>query len=343
MVKPTVRTRILVPGDEVPTEDFYAERHGPEARAPLNMTAFRQAERRYKGSNIDLSEVYDFSKEKCELKEDIISLGTWKCSDHIERPIYGIKGVEGFLFVSGAMNTSEQLYFLEKSFTEYPKNPNATNLDAHFSLPSEGLFSYFKDGKECKIYNKSKEVEENWDPKSLEKKFIRKTRWITLGYQYNWTTKEYNFDDKDFKSIFPEDLGEWIRQAAEKLGFGPDYKPEAGIVNFYQPDDTLTGHVDRSEKNMVAPLMSISIGLSAIFLLGGLSREDSPVRAIIVRSGDLSILSGPSRLLFHGVPKILEEQAINYPKNFASENSDLECCIKLMKNCRININVRQVL
>lgn len=344
MVKPTVRTRILVPGDEAPSEDFYAERSGSEARVPLNMTAFRQAERKYKGSNIDLSDAYDFSKDTTELKEDVKCLGTWKCSDGVERPVYGIEGVEGFFFVPGAMTNDEQLHFMEKSFTEYPKKPNATNLDAHFRVPSEGLFPYFKEGKECKIYNKAKDVEETISAASiLEEKFIRKTRWITLGYQYNWTTKEYNFDNKDFNAIFPKDLGEWTRSAAEKLGFGSDYKPEAGIVNFYQPDDTLTGHVDRSEKNMTAPLISMSIGLSAIFLLGGLSREDSPVRAIIVRSGDLSILSGPSRLLFHGVPKILPEQAIEYPGTFNGENSDIEYCIKLMKNCRININVRQVI
>ena len=92
---------------------------------------------------------------------------------------------------------------------------------------------------------------------------------------------------------------------------------------------------------MTAPLISLSIGLSAIFLLGGLSREDDPIRAILVKSGDLSILSGPSRLLFHGVPKILPHQAIDYPTNIEND-SDLEACIKLMKNCRININVRQV-
>lgn len=341
MVKPTVRTRILVPGDETPSEDFYAERSGPEARVPLNMTAFRQAERKYKGSNFDLTEAYDFSKEGSALKDGIKCLGTWKCSDGLERPVYGIEGVEGFLFVPGAMTRDEQFYFMEKSFTEYPKKPNATNLDAHFNIPSEGLFPYFKDGTDCKIYNKTKNIEETFNSSSLEEKFIRKIRWITLGYQYNWTTKEYNFDDKDLNSTFPKDLGEWSRSAAEQLGFGPDYKSEAGIVNFYQPEDTLTGHVDRSEMNMTAPLISLSIGLSAIFLIGGLSREESPVRAVIVRSGDLSILSGPSRLLFHGVPKILPEQSINYPDT--KDNSDLEHCIKLMKNCRININVRQVL
>jgi hypothetical protein len=49
----------LVPGDVKPSEDFYSERSGPDARVPLNNTAFRQAERRYKGANPDLSDVYD--------------------------------------------------------------------------------------------------------------------------------------------------------------------------------------------------------------------------------------------------------------------------------------------
>lgn len=341
MVKPTVRTRIFVPGDERPSEDFYAERSGPEARVPLNNTAFRQAERRYKSSNLDLSEVYDFTLEK--LRDDVKVLGSWTCSDGTERPVYGIEGVEGFIYVPGAMTYKEQLHFIKQSFTEYAKKPNATNLDAHFDIPKEGLFPYYKDQKECKIYNKKNDkFEKSCDSKTLEERFIRKIRWITLGYQYNWTTKEYNFDDKDFNATFPQDLSSWAKQAVEQLGFDSEFKSEAGIVNFYQPDDTLTGHVDRSEKNMTAPLVSMSIGLSAIFLLGGLSREDSPVRAVHVRSGDLSILSGPSRLLFHGVPKILSEQAIQYPDDFDGD-SDLEAYVRLMKNCRININVRQVI
>lgn len=78
----------------------------------------------------------------------------------------------------------------------------------------------------------------------------------------------------------------------------------ARIVNFYQPGDSLTGHVDRSEKRMDLPLVSMSFGASfsvlvssltatkgasCIFLLGGATREDS-VLPILVRSGDVSIM-----------------------------------------------------
>lgn len=346
-VNPTVRTRILVPGDVAPSEDFYAERNGPEAREPLNKTAFRQAERKYKASGADLSEAYDFSKP--DLPKDVIRLGTWKCSDDSERPVYGIEGVEGFIYVPGALTQSEQIHYVKQSFMSYPQKPNTTNLDAHFITPPEGFYSYFKDGKECKVINKGKNNTEETNifssSSELETKFIRKMRWITLGYQYNWTTKEYNFDETDLNVKFPSDLADWTRAAAKQLGFGADYHPEAGIVNFYQPDDTLTGHVDRSEKNMTAPLISLSFGRSAIFLLGGLSREDAPVRAFIVRSGDLSILSGPSRLLFHGVPKILSDSTCIFPNDnhTDTDDSDIKTVAKLFNNCRININVRQVI
>ena len=218
MVKDTVRTRILVPGDKIPTEDFYAERKGQEARNPRNKTAFREAERKYKGSTPDLSEAYDFSNED-QLKPDVCLLRTWECSDGTKRPVYGIEGVEGFLYIPNAMTSKEKLYFIKQSFKKYPMKPNATNLDAHYKIPPEGLFSYFKEENDCKIYNKTKEIEEIITPSMLEDNFIRKTRWITLGYQYNWATKEYNFDETDLNSTFPEDLSIWTKQAVKKLGY----------------------------------------------------------------------------------------------------------------------------
>jgi alkylated DNA repair protein alkB family protein 1 len=342
-IKPTVRTRILIPGDEAPAEDFYAERSGSEARQPLNNTALRRAERKYKTTNADLSGAFDFhdlSKNNAQVAEEIVLLGSWKSSNSTTRPVYGIKGVEGFVYVPGALTQAEQIYFMQQSFTAYAKPPNSTNLDAHYETPSDGFFPHFKAQTDVTLHKKVDDSRVVFKADEVESKIIRKIRWITLGYQYNWTTKEYNFNEADSAAVFPNDLARWIQSAVEVLGFGSDYRPEAGIVNFYQPEDTLTGHVDRSEKNMEAPLVSLSIGQSAIFLLGGKSREDAPVRAIIVRSGDLSILSGPSRHLFHGVPKILSESTFEAPQSVDEE--DLKICLKLFENCRININVRQV-
>lgn len=345
-IKPTVRTRVIVPGDVPPTEDFYAERNGPDARKPLNNTAFRRAERKYKAAGSDYSDAFDFQnlhRNRAEINQEIVLLGTWTRSDGLEKPIYGIKGVDGFMFVPEALTGAEQVHFMRQSFVTYPKRPNATNLDAHYETPAEGFFPHFFAGQDVVLTRKADGSEVCFKAEDVERKIIRKIRWITLGYQYNWTTKEYNFDDVDASTPFPQDLSDWIRKAVDRLGFGPDYRPEAGIVNFYQPDDTLTGHVDRSERNMEAPLVSISIGRSAVFLLGGKSRDDEPVRAIIVRSGDLNILSGPSRLLFHGVPKILPESTFVLPDGADRDDATLEACLKLFENCRININVRQVI
>ena len=158
--------------------------------------------------------------------------------------------------------------------------------------------------------------------------FARRLRWSTLGYQYDWTTKTYNFDPASVIP-FPKDLAEWSSSFAFELGF-PDFRAEAGIVNYYQPHDSLTSHVDRSEINMQAPLLSMSLGLDAIFLLGGLGRDEAVI-GMRVRSGDVSVLSGRSRLFYHGVPKIIKFTGPECLRDVA-----------LMRDARININIRQV-
>ncbi|RKP27551.1 alpha-ketoglutarate-dependent dioxygenase AlkB-like protein, partial [Syncephalis pseudoplumigaleata] len=83
------------------------------------------------------------------------------------------------------------------------------------------------------------------------------------------------------------------------------YQPEAGVVNFYQLRNTLTAHVDKSEENMEAPLVSLSIGHACIYLLGGEDRGQPPV-PIYLRSGDVLVMTGASRYAYHGVPRIVE-------------------------------------
>lgn len=99
------------------------------------------------------------------------------------------------------------------------------------------------------------------------RQLIRKLRWITLGYQYHWATKTYHLDRR---VAFPDDVGELsvaIVRAVQGVGldeegwrndyYGDNFRPEAGVVNYYQLRDTLMGHVDRSEVNMEAPLVSV--------------------------------------------------------------------------------------
>lgn len=102
---------------------------------------------------------------------------------------------------------------------------------------------------------------------------VRKMRWITLGYQYHWPTKTYHLDRR---YPFPEDVSRLTKAvvtAVENIGYdngdgtawlnkykGEDFNAEAGVINYYQYRDTLMGHVDRSELNMEAPLVSLRYG-----------------------------------------------------------------------------------
>lgn len=80
--------------------------------------------------------------------------------------------------------------------------------------------------------------------------------------------------------------------------------PEACLVNFYGPDAKMGLHQDRDEAALDAPLLSVSLGDEARFRLGGVARTD-PTRSLPLASGDVMALSGPLRLAFHGIDRIL--------------------------------------
>lgn len=81
-----------------------------------------------------------------------------------------------------------------------------------------------------------------------------------------------------------------------------------------------------------------SLGSSCIFLVGGEDRND-PVSPFVLHSGDVVILSGPSRRFFHGVPRILPDST---PLHLLNDCQDCPIIGELMQNARININIRQV-
>ncbi|MEN3975069.1 DNA oxidative demethylase AlkB [Emcibacter sp. SYSU 3D8] len=88
-------------------------------------------------------------------------------------------------------------------------------------------------------------------------------------------------------------------RAAREAGF-PGFEPEACLINRYEPGARLTLHQDRDEGNLSHPIVSVSLGVPATFLFGGLDRKDKP-RRFRVDHGDVAVWGGPSRLAFHGV------------------------------------------
>ena len=92
------------------------------------------------------------------------------------------------------------------------------------------------------------------------------------------------------------------RAAAEQAGFEA-FEPDACLINRYAPGTRLSLHQDRDERDLAAPIVSVSLGLPATFLWGGLARSDKAWRAQLSH-GDVVVWGGVDRLRFHGVAPV---------------------------------------
>jgi DNA oxidative demethylase len=121
-----------------------------------------------------------------------------------------------------------------------------------------------------------------------------------------WLTdrRGYRYDAIDPKSgrpwpAMPVVFADVAQRAATASGFD-DFSPDACLINRYQPGARLTLHQDKNERDFGAPIVSVSLGLPAVFLWGGLSRPDRARRLRLVH-GDVVVWGGPARLVYHGV------------------------------------------
>jgi alkylated DNA repair protein (DNA oxidative demethylase) len=94
--------------------------------------------------------------------------------------------------------------------------------------------------------------------------------------------------------------------AAAEAGF-PNYDPDACLINRYMAGAKLGLHQDRDEKDAWAPIVSVSLGLPAVFLWGGKRRSD-PVRRLRLESGDIVVWGGPARFIYHGIAALKDGQ-----------------------------------
>ena len=126
--------------------------------------------------------------------------------------------------------------------------------------------------------------------------------WVTdsSGYRYD----AHDPDTAKPWPAMPAPFRELARQAADRAGFG-GFSPDACLVNRYQPGAKMSLHQDRDEENFGAPIVSVSLGLPAIFLFGGPKRSDKP-RRFRLEHGDVVVWGGPARLYFHGVAPLAD-------------------------------------
>lgn len=117
-------------------------------------------------------------------------------------------------------------------------------------------------------------------------------------------TRGYRYDPVDPDSTqpwpaMPRSFVDLAARAAAQAGYD-GFQPDACLVNRYEPGARLSLHQDRNERDFRAPIVSVSLGLPAVFLFGGAQRSD-PTTRVPLRHGDVAIWGGPSRLRYHGV------------------------------------------
>jgi DNA oxidative demethylase len=121
--------------------------------------------------------------------------------------------------------------------------------------------------------------------------------WITdrTGYRYGPVDP---LTGKNWPAM-PVVFAELASYAAARTGF-PSFVPDACLINQYEPGSRLSLHQDKNERDFDAPIVSVSLGLPAVFLFGGERRADKPHRVALAH-GDVVVWGGPARLRYHGV------------------------------------------
>jgi DNA oxidative demethylase len=126
--------------------------------------------------------------------------------------------------------------------------------------------------------------------------------WVTdrSGYRYDAIDPQSGQNWPAMPPVFL-DLATQAAEAAGFVGFAPD----ACLINRYEPGARMSLHQDRDEQDFGNPIVSVSLGLPAVFLFGGLKRSDKPDRYRL-EHGDVVVWGGPSRLFFHGVAPLAD-------------------------------------
>jgi DNA oxidative demethylase len=126
--------------------------------------------------------------------------------------------------------------------------------------------------------------------------------WVTdrSGYRYDTIDPESR---KPWPPMPPSFLA-LAKQAALEAGFD-NFATDACLINRYQPGARMSLHQDRDEGDFGAPIVSVSLGLPATFLFGGLKRSDKTQRYRL-EHGDIAVWGGPARLAFHGVAPLAD-------------------------------------
>jgi alkylated DNA repair protein (DNA oxidative demethylase) len=126
--------------------------------------------------------------------------------------------------------------------------------------------------------------------------------WVTDSHGYRYSTEDPETGQP--WPAMPPLLADLAERAANRAGFA-GFAPDVCLINRYVPGARMSLHQDKDELDFSAPIVSVSLGLPAVFLFGGLKRSDKP-RRFRLEHGDIAVWGGPSRLFFHGVAPLAD-------------------------------------
>jgi alkylated DNA repair protein (DNA oxidative demethylase) len=128
--------------------------------------------------------------------------------------------------------------------------------------------------------------------------------WVTdrSGYRYDAVDPE---SGKKWPPM-PAAFRELAERAAAEAGFG-EFRPDACLVNRYEPGTKLSLHQDKDERDFTQPIVSVSLGIPAVFLFGGFARGDKTQR-VPLEHGDVVVWGGAARLRYHGVMTLKDDE-----------------------------------
>ena len=289
--------------------------------------AFKLAQLRYRrrpGAPNRIDDLVDFLDFSNANKEDLIVSITCNAArdapDLYRGPLYGISGFPGFLYAPQALSPDLQTELAYLAVSEYCEPPHTTNIDLVPPKPGveepnhkESMWKLWKDENGFGATPKPIQHDKNGAPVRKYRSFA-KLAWSSMGYHHDWTARAYHEEAKSPVPCGLDELATMFARTALLTADCPDkFTSQACIVNYYNVKSIMGGHRDDSELALDKPVVSFSLGLPAVFLLGGKTRDDERILPILVRPGDVMILGGDCRLHYHGAARVLPA-AVSIPK-----------------------------
>ena len=224
------------------------------------------------------------------------------------KPIYQLVGLDDYCFyIPGFLDSDETLG--SEILTKWIDSPPHSNSLKHAQSNTTLWNEYMSSPSTCRLQH---------------------LRWSCVGYHYNWTDRSY---DPECKSEFPTSFSEIYNTVLSNVNGACNLNlkgnAESAIINFYHAQrvsDRLGGHRDDVELTDDSPLVSGSMGQSAVLLI-----EDT---SIVLSPGDVVVMAGKARQSLHAIPCVFSKKKRTHAFSSA--------CTEFLSKTRISISIRQV-